>query len=108
MIVLHVSVLGNTLALWGEEPVESGGRRIRKSPRKAGDALPLHPFAATARTLTALDQEKIGFPPVSKRVKFVTALLPSRGRMPSPSSSILGQIPEARGKFVLRPWKLPV
>ena len=108
MIVLHVSVFGNGLTLWGEEPVESAKRRIRKSHRDAPDSHPLHPFAAAGRMLTALDKETIGFLPVNKRVRFVTALFPTRGRVPAPSSSILGQIPESGGTFVICPWKLPV
>ncbi len=108
MIILHVSVLGNELALWGEVPVEPAARSVRKSKREAKNNPPLHPFAGSARNLTALDGETIGFTPVRKRVKLFTAVLPSRGRMPSASSPLLGQIPDTGEQFVLSPWNVPV
>ena len=108
MVILHVSILGNELALWGEESVESGSHgSFRKRPGRGIRPRP-HPFAASALRLSALENAVIGFTPAKKRIRVITAWLPTRGLMPYPSSSMLGEISKSPGRPVISSWRVPV
>ncbi|MBN1437874.1 MAG: DEAD/DEAH box helicase [Anaerolineales bacterium] len=102
MIILHAVWLPETarcgarLALWAETGRGAGApRRVR------GKA---HPFAAPARAIEELLPGASAGP--NARAGKITLLLPSCGRVPQPSRSLLWDAPASK-KIILREWEVP-
>jgi len=108
MIILHGALLDRDLFLWAEAPEGANPASREDSPSaKSNPELRDYPFCADfdalARSIRSLP---IGFRPTRRRLQSTTIWLPTQGKRPHPSSELIGETPNGRGKLQLAPWRV--
>ncbi len=112
MIVLHAGVLENTFYLWGESPqppegLSARGRRSPKNSKNAGRSLKFYAYDAGAPGLrSALQEAGFRFRANKKSAGSLILWLPASGTQPVPSSPLIADPPDPKGKMTLLPWRV--
>ncbi|MGD8387284.1 MAG: DEAD/DEAH box helicase [Desulfobacteraceae bacterium] len=103
MIILHAAWFEGDLYLWGEKSSDSSGNRKVRSGR-IGQPDP-HPLDAGIKGLReALKAASAELPVSGKRVRALSAWLPTVENTPVPSSPLLGELPDPEIETTLHPW----
>lgn len=109
MMILHVSVSGGRLLLWGETSDGSVRKASRKGTRRVvGSARPARSrFALEGdRLVEAVAAEVPGFAPAKEQGQSWVAWLPSNAQGALPSSPLLTEAEEGPVAVSLTPWEV--
>ncbi len=99
MIVLHLSVFGESFQLWGESSAESAGLVETGKAARGG---PDHPFSAAPGELAGA-LRAMSIRPSRKRSR-VVAWLPSTRNQPTASTPLLDKGHRKAGRVAVSPW----
>jgi SNF2 family DNA or RNA helicase len=108
MIVLHAGVCEDRFLLWGETPMDSQSASNKRSQeKKKTDTTTVLPFDAGSQKLKAALKEA-GISLSAKRAETGKVWLPTRGKHPLASSSLIAEPPASKAKVKLAPWLVTV
>ena len=108
MIILHGALLDREFFLWAEAPVGAEPTADENGPApQTALELPLYPFCADFDALAcSIRNLPVGFRPTRRRLQTAAVWLPTQSKRPHPSSELIGETPNGRGKLHLAPWQV--